>query len=168
MRYGYNTEGVLTDEESHHTGGLVSYEYIIHHDVKPTLFKLKCQALRQKSYTENYDNLIAYYNLELKDIQEEKEEFNKKLKLIRNQNETSYQFKLNDKMSFVEILEFSLFKRGNEINNTLVQPVRDITEIVDFRMKKYFDLLFKTKNHYIGQQEILPFRLDASTTTRVD
>jgi hypothetical protein len=53
-------------------------------------------------------------------------------------------------MSFIEIQEFSLFKRGNEVNNTLVQPVGDIAEIVDFRMKKYFDILFKTENHNVG------------------
>lgn len=83
VRYGYNTEGVLTDEESHYTGGLIAYEYIIHHEVKPTVFNLKCQALRQKSYTENYDNLIAYYNLDIEDFREEND-FNRKLKLIRN------------------------------------------------------------------------------------
>lgn len=71
-------------------------------------------------------------------------------------------------MSFVDIHELSLFKRGNEVNNTLSQPVGSILEVVDFRMKKFFDLLFKTDQHSVGQQEIKPFRLDASTTTRID
>ena len=35
-------------------------------------------------------------------------------------------------------------------------------------MKKYFDILFNSEAHNIGKEEIKPFRLDASVSTRVD
>ena len=91
IRYGYDTDGKVRDTEPHETGGLVAYEYIIHHEVKPYQFDLSCQAMRQKSYLDNMDNLIAYYAM---DFTNKNNSYNLEegaiIKLIRDSNETSF------------------------------------------------------------------------------
>jgi len=42
IRQGFNKDGVLTDTETHHTGGLVAYEHIISHETNPLKFELDC------------------------------------------------------------------------------------------------------------------------------
>ena len=38
VRQGFNTDGVITDTETHQTGGLVAYEYIVNHETPPLKF----------------------------------------------------------------------------------------------------------------------------------
>lgn len=42
VRQGFDTDGVITDTETHQTGGLVAYEYIVSHVTPPLKFELAC------------------------------------------------------------------------------------------------------------------------------
>lgn len=104
IRYGIDTNGKTRDTEPHFTGGLVAYEYIIHHEVKPYVFNLSCQSIRQKSYLDNMDNLIGYYTMEKTSKNNSYDlEPGTMIKLIRDSNETSFQFNMDEKLAFVDI-----------------------------------------------------------------
>ena len=90
VRHGFDRNGKLMDSESHETGGLTAYEYIIQHDVPPYIFKLNCQVIRQRSYFEGIDNLIVYYKL---DSSQQTYEPSTKVAIIRDSNETSITIK---------------------------------------------------------------------------
>lgn len=70
--------------------------------MQPAIFNLQCQAIRQKSYIDNIDNLVVYYTMDV-DSQEHSFDTESKMKLIRDSNETSFQFKLSNKLTFVDI-----------------------------------------------------------------
>lgn len=73
-RTGYDTQGVLDSTESHHTGGLVAYEYIISHESNPFEFDLDCYSIREKSYYQNIDNVILYFALKEREEDHHEEE----------------------------------------------------------------------------------------------
>ena len=105
IRHGYDTTGKLTDSETHQTGGLTAYEYIIEHKVKPFRLDLECQAIRQKDFINEIDNMLIYYTID-KEKFEQDQDHNMKLKIIRDSNETSLRLAMTDKLLFVDIHEF--------------------------------------------------------------
>lgn len=85
VRHGFNRKGELMDSESHQTGGLTAYEYIIHHEIAPKTFDMRCQVIQQESYIENIDNMIIFYSMNEDQFKDNKEQ----LKIIRDSNETA-------------------------------------------------------------------------------
>jgi hypothetical protein len=93
--------------------------------------------------------------------------------IIRDSNETSITLKQSDKLTFVDVNNYQLFKvKGDEVdkegNKLLVQPVKGIKEIADYMTKFYFNKLFETESIKVGQEEMNIIRLNALTTTRED
>jgi len=60
--------------------------------------------MRQKSYLDNMDNLIAYYAM---DFTNKNNSYNLEegtiIKIIRDSNETSFQFTIDSKLALIEI-----------------------------------------------------------------
>ena len=60
-------------------------------------------------------------------------------------NETSFQFKLGEKLAFVEIYENKLFKvNPKDVEQNLKQPVSKVNEMRLYLDKFYFNRLFWT------------------------
>lgn len=85
VRHGFNRKGELMDSESHETGGLTAYEYIIHHEVAPKTYDLGCKVIQQAFYIQNVDNMIIYYSMD-ESLYKNKTE---QIKIIRDSNETA-------------------------------------------------------------------------------
>ena len=64
MRLGYDLEWEVKDREAHHTGGLVAYEYSIHHEVNPYNFPYSCNTYREIAYSEGINNLIVKFAID--------------------------------------------------------------------------------------------------------
>lgn len=50
----------------------------------------------------------------------------------------------------------------------LPQPVGSIKEIIDYMKKFYYNKLFVTEGVNLGREKVVPVRVLALTTTRVD
>jgi len=101
------------------------------------------------------------------------------MKLIRDSNETSFQFKLSKKLTFVDIQNIQLYKvvsrpvggddgdkEGHE--DELIPHVADIKDVITYMNKYYYNKLFETESMAVGTQEIEAIRMKSFTSTRVD
>ena len=85
--------------------------YVIDHEIKPKIFNLTCKVLREKDSINNVDDIIANYKMPATEKSEEEEdghhaheeENGEKLQIVRLQNETSFQFIMNEEMLFTKV-----------------------------------------------------------------
>lgn len=92
-RREYDKDGVLERTFPHQNrDGLISYEYVIDHEVKSHVFDFQCATLREKDAISNIDNIIVNYRLPEADENLLFSSIRKAetLPIVRLQNETSF------------------------------------------------------------------------------
>lgn len=114
-RREYDKDDTLIATFPHqNANGLKSYMYVIDHEIKPKIFNLTCKVLREKDSLNNVDDIIANYKMPTTKKSEEEEEEEgghhahdeengEKLQIVRLQNETSFQFIMNEEMLFTKV-----------------------------------------------------------------
>ena len=98
----------------------------------------------------NIDNLIIFYTMDVEKLHDKSGAF-PGLKIVRDSNETSFQFKISNKLAFVEVHELKLFKVDPlDDEQNLRHPIKEINKIKQYFEKFHFNKLFWTEGMLIG------------------
>jgi len=166
-REGFDTEGNLDSNETHHTGGLVAYEHIISHETKPLKFELDCYSIREKSYYQNIDNVILYFALRPSNSDYKNTKL-PEIKLIRLQNETLFKFSMSEKMVFTHVNSISMFQSTDQ-DSVSLHNVDDLNigVVKNYLKKSSYNQIFGGQEQTVGTSEFSEIRLRVKVDKKI-
>jgi hypothetical protein len=87
------------------------------------------------------------------------------LRFVRKQNETFFKFAMTNKLMFVDVKNYKLFK---SYLNTTQQPFDNVHDIIAYQKKAFENEIFVTERKVVGHARLETVRIPIKPSKRVE